>query len=330
MAGRLQEGDTSMIAQARFRAPRMNGGNPTGAIAYDGNDNKRDDKKVPVDIDPLNMVSLIDPYEPRPLGGDGPFDVPAAGECLRLLEEAFVVALHDDLVAEIVARTADALGAREPTALIGAYARLGAQCDRRASTHPCATQPRCAMCTRAPTVSAVAAALERLDALDGGLGARASIVDARRRAMSRALAQPDDVPAAVDAYRAYLHATYATLYARYVAFWTLVVRQPTLARASACRPHHVGLSRSAPGWGGARMLTPRDLAQALSASGQHALGRLLMAQQRMEPVYTLDPPLTLSPLPGAAPMCRRWAALPEAGIVACAVDIHEDLAMDDA
>lgn len=288
-----------------------------------------DDRTAPAGADPLGMTSLVDPCESRPPPGDGPFDLPAAGECLRLLEEAFVVALHDDTVAEIVALTADALGTRDPAALIGAYARLASRCDRRASAHPCAARPVCALCVRAPTTAQVAAALTRLDALDQGLGARASIVDARRRAVTRALAQPEDVPAAVDAYRAYLHAAYATLHARYVAFWTLVVRQPVLARASVDRSRRAVPSASAPRWGGTRMLTPVRLAHALSALGQRAVARLLIAQQAMEPACAFDPPLSLLPSPGATPMCRRWAALPEADAVVRAVDIHERLASAD-
>lgn len=311
-----------MASGARFRTHTTGGTDGLGHAAAD-------DRTAPTGVDPLDMTSLMDPRESRPTPGDGPFDLPAAGECLRLLEEAFVVALHDDIVAEIVALTADALGARDPAALIGAYARLASRCDRRAATHACAARPVCALCSRAPTTAQVAAALARLDALDQGLGARASIVDARRRAVTRALAQPDDVPAAVDAYRAYLHAAYATLHARYVAFWTLVVRQPVLSRASVDRSRRADQCASAPRWGGTRMLTPVGLAHALSALGQRAVARLLIAQQGMEPACAFDPPLSLLPSPGAAPMCRRWAALPEVDAVVRAVDIHERLAGAD-
>nr|UMO80095.1 hypothetical protein [Pandoravirus aubagnensis] len=283
----------------------------------------------------LRLASLLGPDQQRIRQGNGPFDLAAAAECLCLLEEAFVIALHDDIVADIVGCAASALGTHDFDASVCAYSRLTIECDRHALAQPCTPHhtAACPLCACPPSVAAIGRALDRLDALDRGLGARASLVDARTQAMQRALASPDGAVAAVDAYRGYLYAVYATLCARYMSFWALVTRQPLLRRASVRRtpPHYVTCASASQErtWGGAYILTPRDLALDLSDMGHDKVGRLLMIQQQMTPVYDVGPPLTLMPFPGAQPTCRRWAALPDAEIVARAVDIHERRLLDN-
>lgn len=282
----------------------------------------------------LRLASLLDPAQQCARQGDGPFDLAAAAECLCLLEEAFVIALHDDIVADIVARMASANILRDADASVCAYSRLTVECDRRALAQPCA-QPHaaeCPLCACPPSVVTIERALDRLDALDRGLGARASLVDARTQAMRSALTNPDGAVTTVDAYRGYMYAVYATLCARYMSFWALVTRQPLLRRASVRRtpPHYVTRASASQErtWGGACILTPRDLALDLSDMGHDKVGRLLMIQQQMTPVYDVGPPLSLMPFPGAQPTCRRWAALPDAETVARAVDIHERRLLD--
>lgn len=80
----------------------------------------------------LRLASLLAPDQQRASRGDGPFDLAAAAECLCLLKEAFIVALHDDIVADIVSCAASALGAHDPDASVCAYSRLTVECDRRA------------------------------------------------------------------------------------------------------------------------------------------------------------------------------------------------------
>lgn len=260
------------------------------------------------------LSSLIAP-DPEMHRTGASFDWAMAGECLRLLEEAFVVALHDDIAQDIVRASATRTGCGWERST-ESYARLTGRCDRRASGS--IEGVRCAMCHAGPPHDTVVRALARLDALNLGLDARASAVDARRHAVAQGATAIDalDFDAAatvIDAYRAHVHAVYATLHARYSLFWTLVIRVPLLLQAT----HADG------DVGPQRILTPRSLADRLVTLGHRNLGLLLVRNQQLPPVCAFDPPLTLAPCPGEVPTCRRWRALPERHILERAVDAHE-------